>query len=157
MAVLMGAVPGALPCLIGWAAGDDRLSLGGWVLFGIQFLWQFPHFWAIAWIAHTDYSTAGFKLLPAEKGPTKFTALQTVIYSLLLFPVTLMPYFIGICNYSDVVGMISVGLIVLANVFMLTRCTTLYAKMDISSARKVMFGSYLYLPVVLLALLMSKA
>lgn len=157
MAVLMGAVPGALPCLIGWAAGDDRLSLGGWVLFGIQFLWQFPHFWAIAWIAHTDYSTAGFKLLPAEKGPTKFTALQTVIYSLLLFPVTLMPYFIGICNYSDVVGMISVGLIVLANVFMLTRCTTLYAKMDISAARKVMFGSYLYLPVVLLALLMSKA
>ncbi len=157
MAVLMGAVPGALPCLIGWAAGDDRLSLGGWVLFGIQFLWQFPHFWAIAWIAHTDYSTAGFKLLPAEKGPTKFTALQTVIYSLLLFPVTLIPYFIGICNYNDVVGMISIGLIVLANVFMLTRCTTLYAKMDISSARKVMFGSYLYLPVVLLALLMSKA
>lgn len=157
MAVLMGAVPGALPCLIGWAAGDDRLSLGGWILFGIQFLWQFPHFWAIAWIAHTDYSTAGFKLLPAEKGPTKFTALQTVIYSLLLFPVTLMPYFIGICNYEDVVGMISIGLIVLANVFMLTRCTGLYAKMDISSARKVMFGSYLYLPVVLLALLMSKA
>lgn len=157
MAVLMGAVPGALPCLIGWAAGDDRLSLGGWVLFGIQFLWQFPHFWAIAWIAHSDYSTAGFKLLPAEKGPTKFTALQTVIYSLLLFPVTVMPYFIGICNYSDVVGMISIGLIVLANIFMLTRSTTLYAKMDVSSARKVMFGSYLYLPVVLLALLMSKS
>ncbi|HEX2848895.1 MAG TPA: heme o synthase [Chitinophagaceae bacterium] len=156
MAVLMGAVPGALPCLIGWAAGDDRLSLGGWVLFGIQFLWQFPHFWAIAWIAHSDYSTAGFKLLPAEKGPTKFTALQTVIYSLLLFPVTVMPYFIGICNYNDVVGMVSIGLIVLANIFMLTRSTTLYAKMDVSSARKVMFGSYLYLPVVLLALLMSK-
>ena len=156
MAVLMGAVPGALPCLIGWAAGDDRLSLGGWVLFGIQFLWQFPHFWAIAWIAHSDYSTAGFKLLPAEKGPTKFTALQTVIYSLLLFPVTVMPYFIGICNYSDVVGMISIGLIVLANIFMLTRSTKLYAKMDVSSARKVMFGSYLYLPVVLVALLMSK-
>jgi len=157
MAVLMGAVPGALPCLIGWAAGDDRLSLGGWVLFGIQFLWQFPHFWAIAWIAHSDYSTAGFKLLPAEKGPTKFTALQTVIYSLLLFPVTVMPYFVGICNYNDVVGMVSIGLIVLANIFMLTRSTTLYAKMDVSSARKVMFGSYLYLPVVLLALLMSKA
>ncbi|TXJ24696.1 MAG: protoheme IX farnesyltransferase [Chitinophagaceae bacterium] len=157
MAVLMGAVPGALPCLIGWAAGDDRLSLGGWVLFGIQFLWQFPHFWAIAWIAHSDYSTAGFKLLPAEKGPTKFTALQTVIYSLLLFPVTVMPYFVGICNYNDVVGVVSIGLIVLANIFMLTRSTTLYAKMDVSSARKVMFGSYLYLPVVLLALLMSKA
>ena len=157
MAVLMGAVPGALPCLIGWTAGDDKLSLGGWVLFAVQFLWQFPHFWAIAWIAHTDYSTAGFKLLPAEKGPTKFTALQTVIYSLLLFPVTVLPYFINIASYDGTTGLISVILIVLANIFMLFRCITLYIKMDVSSARKVMFGSYLYLPVVLLALLMSKA
>jgi protoheme IX farnesyltransferase len=156
MAVLMGAVPGALPCLIGWAAGDDQLSLGGWVLFGVQFLWQFPHFWAIAWIAHTDYSTAGFKLLPADKGPTKFTALQTVIYSLLLFPVTLVPYYIGMCDYNGATGLISVVLILLANLFMLLRCITLYRKMDVSSARKVMFGSYMYLPVVLLALLMSK-
>ena len=78
--------------------------LGGWVLFGIQFFWQFPHFWAIAWVAHKDYSTAGFKLLPADKGPTKFTALQTVIYSLLLLPVTLLPYFIGMCSYDDVAG-----------------------------------------------------
>lgn len=156
MAVLMGAVPGALPCLIGWTAGENQLSVGGWVLFGIQFLWQFPHFWAIAWIAHTDYSTAGFKLLPADKGPTKFTALQTVIYSLLLFPVTLLPYFTGISAYTGTSGLISVVLVVLANVFMLTRCISLYLKMDVPSARKVMFGSYLYLPVVLLALLMSK-
>src|SRR6185295_506748 len=86
IAVLVGAIPGALPCLIGWAAGDDKLSTGGWVLFGLQFFWQFPHFWAIAWIAHKDYSVAGFKLLPAEEGPTKFTALQTIAYSLLLVP-----------------------------------------------------------------------
>ncbi len=157
MAVLMGAVPGALPCLIGWTAGEGQLSTGGWVLFGLQFLWQFPHFWAIAWIAHTDYSTAGFKLLPADKGPTKFTALQTVIYSLLLFPITVMPYFIGMTTYEGTTGLISVILIVLANIFMLMRCITLYVKMDVSSARKVMFGSYLYLPVVLLALLMSKS
>jgi heme o synthase len=157
MAVLMGAVPGALPCLIGWTAGEDQLSTGGWVLFGLQFLWQFPHFWAIAWIAHTDYSTAGFKLLPADKGPTKFTALQTVIYSLLLFPITVMPYFTGMTTYQGTIGLISVILVVLANIFMLMRCITLYVKMDVSSARKVMFGSYLYLPVVLLALLMSKS
>ncbi|MET0464206.1 MAG: heme o synthase [Chitinophagaceae bacterium] len=157
MAVLMGAVPGALPCLIGWTAGEDQLSTGGWVLFALQFLWQFPHFWAIAWIAHTDYSTAGFKLLPADKGPTKFTALQTVIYSLLLFPITVMPYFTGMATYEGTTGLISVILIVLANIFMLMRCITLYVKMDVSSARKVMFGSYLYLPVVLLALLMSKS
>jgi protoheme IX farnesyltransferase len=156
IAVLVGAIPGALPCLIGWAAGDDKLTLGGWVLFALQFFWQFPHFWAIAWIAHKDYSNAGFKLLPAEEGPTKFTALQTVVYSLLLVPVTIIPFFIDMCNYDTVAGKIGLGLIILANIFMITRCVMLYIKMDVSSARKVMFGSYLYLPVVLLALLMCK-
>jgi len=162
IAVLVGAVPGALPCLIGWTAGEAQLSMGGWVLFGIQFLWQFPHFWAIAWVAHTDYSAVGFKLLPADKGPTKFTALQAVIYSLLLLPVTLLPYFVGgsgyaaMCSYDDIPGVVSIGLILVANVFMIMRSIKLYQKMDVSSARRVMFGSYMYLPVVLLALLMSK-
>ena len=157
IAVLVGAVPGALPCLIGWAAGDDALTLGGCVLFGLQFLWQFPHFWAIAWLAHKDYSSAGFKLLPSDKGPTKFTAMQTVIYSLLMIPVSVIPYFIGMCSYEDIKGMIGLVLVILGNLFMLWRCISLYQKMDVASARRVMFGSYLYLPVVLLALLMSKA
>lgn len=156
MAVFAGAFPGALPCLIGWAAGDDKLSAGGWILFALQFLWQFPHFWAIAWIAHNDYSTAGFKLLPAQGGPTKFTAVQTVVYSLLLFPVTLVPFFTDMCRYDDTKGMIGFALVILANVFMIARCLNLYRKMDVPSARKVMFGSYLYLPVVLLAFLLSK-
>ena len=157
IAVLMGAVPGALPCLIGWAAGDDKLSTGGWILFAFQFFWQFPHFWAIAWIAHRDYSSVGFKLLPANEGPTKFTALQTIIYSLLLVPVTLAPYYTGMCRYDDTRGMISLGWIALANLFMIGRCIGLYRKMEVGSARKVMFGSYMYLPVVMLALLLSKA
>jgi protoheme IX farnesyltransferase len=157
IAVLVGAVPGALPCLIGWAAGDDQLSIGGWVLFGLQFLWQFPHFWAIAWIAHGDYSKAGFKLLPSDQGPTKFTAMQTIAYSLLLLPVSMAPFFLDMCSYADSTGKISLGLVILANVFMIMRCVGLYRKMDISSARKVMFGSYLYLPIVLLALLLSKS
>lgn len=156
IAVLMGAVPGALPCLIGWAAGDNNLGTGGWILFAFQFFWQFPHFWAIAWVAHRDYSSVGFKLLPADEGPTKFTALQTIIYSLILIPVTLAPYFTGMCSYDDVQGKISLGLIGLANLFMIGRCVTLYIKMDVGSARKVMFGSYMYLPVVMLALLLSK-
>jgi len=156
IAVLVGAVPGALPCLIGWAAGDGSLGVGGWVLFAFQFFWQFPHFWAIAWVAHKDYSTAGFKLLPADKGPTKFTALQTILYSLLLIPVTLAPFFIGMCSYEGVNGIISLSLIGLANLFMIGRCLTLYRKMDIASARQVMFGSYMYLPVVMLALLLAK-
>jgi protoheme IX farnesyltransferase len=156
IAVLVGAVPGALPCLIGWAAGDDKLSTGGWILFGIQFLWQFPHFWAIAWIAHADYTRVGFKLLPADKGPTKFTAFQTVIYSLLLLPVTLIPYYTGMCEYESIAGIIGLVLIVLANAFMIMRSVKLYQTMEVAAARRVMFGSYIYLPVVLLALLMSK-
>jgi protoheme IX farnesyltransferase len=156
IAVLVGAFPGALPCLIGWAAGDDQLSTGGWILFGIQFLWQFPHFWAIAWIAHADYTRVGFKLLPSDKGPTKFTALQAVIYSLLLLPVTLIPYYTGMCEYNTVTGMAGLFLIILANAFMIMRSVRLYRTMEVPAARNVMFGSYIYLPVVLLALLMSK-
>jgi heme o synthase len=156
IAVLVGAVPGALPCLIGWAAGNDELSTGGWILFGLQFLWQFPHFWAIAWVAHKDYSAAGFKLLPSEEGPTKFTAIQTIAYSLLLMPVSIAPFFTGMCSYEDLSGKIGLVLVVLSNLFMIMRCVALYRKMDVGSARKVMFGSYIYLPIVLLALLMSK-
>jgi protoheme IX farnesyltransferase len=91
LAVLAGAIPGAMPCLIGWAAGNDSLSAGGWILFALQFFWQFPHFWAIAWIAHKDYSAAGFKLLPSGEGQTKYSALQAVIYSLLLVYLCCLP------------------------------------------------------------------
>lgn len=156
IAVLMGAVPGALPCLIGWAAGDDRLSAGGWILFAFQFFWQFPHFWAIAWVAHRDYSAVGFKLLPANEGPTKFTAIQTIAYSLLLVPVTALPFITGMCSYDTMAGMISIGIIIVANLFMIGRCVVLYRTMEVSAARRVMFGSYMYLPVVMFALLLSK-
>jgi protoheme IX farnesyltransferase len=150
ISVLVGAFPGALPCLIGWAAGADELSLGGWVLFGIQFLWQFPHFWAIAWVAHGDYSKAGFKLLPKEEGPTKATALQTIIYSLLLVPIGLIPYYIGMS------GMVSLVIVTLMNLFLVFQCIRLYRENDAKAARRVMFSSYLHLPVVLLALLGDK-
>lgn len=150
IAVLVGAFPGALPCLIGWAAGDEKLGTGGWVLFALQFLWQFPHFWAIAWMAHKDYTIAGFKLLPSEKGPTKFTALQTVIYSLLLIPVGILPYLTGMS------GLVSLIIVTLANLYMLALCIKLYRDMEVKSARRIMFGSYIYLPVVLLALLGDK-
>ena len=150
VAVLIGAFPGALPCLIGWAAGADELSLGGWVLFAIQFLWQFPHFWAIAWVAHKDYSNAGFKLLPSEQGPTKYTALQTIVYSLLMIPVGMIPYYIGMS------GITSLIIVLLANLFLVMQCVRLYRSMEVKAARRVMFSSYIHLPVVLLALLMDK-
>jgi protoheme IX farnesyltransferase len=150
IAVLVGGVPGALPCLIGWTAGADALSTGGWILFAIQFIWQFPHFWAIAWVAHKDYSKAGFKLLPTEEGPTKFTALQTIIWSLLLLPVGTLPYFTGMS------GMYSLVVVTIMNLFMLVQCIRLYRENNVKAARRVMFSSYLHLPVVLLALLGDK-
>src|SRR5215471_5414524 len=109
VSVLVGAVPGALPCLIGWAAGQGELTTGGWVLFSIQFFWQFPHFWAIAWIAHRDYSNAGFKLMPSVEGPGKYSAIQSVIYSLLLIPVGVLPYFF------EISGKISLMVVFVAN------------------------------------------
>jgi heme o synthase len=164
IAVLIGAFPGALPCLIGWAAGNDSVfenghgwkDYGGWALFGLQFLWQFPHFWAIAWIAHKDYTTAGFRLLPAEKGPTKFTALQTIIYALLLIPVSILPYIIGLTSYQGTKGIICLALVLASDLFLVWQCIRLYREMDVKAARRVMFSSYIYLPIVLLALLAAK-
>ena len=151
IAVLVGAIPGALPCLIGWVAGADEFSAGGWILFAMQFVWQFPHFWAIAWVVYADYGKAGFKLLPSADGPTKYAAIQAVLYSVILIPIGVLPYFFGMS------GSVSMVIVFLANLYMLWRCITLFRKMDIRSARGVMFSSYIYLPVVLLALLADKA
>ena len=151
IAVLVGAIPGALRCLIGWVAGADEFSAGGWILFAMQFVWQFPHFWAIAWVVYADYGKAGFKLLPSADGPTKYAAIQAVLYSVILIPIGVLPYFFGMS------GSVSMVIVFLANLYMLWRCITLFRKMDIRSARGVMFSSYIYLPVVLLALLADKA
>ncbi len=169
ISVLVGAFPGALPCLIGWVAATGYINpmaefqgtlanghfstfynYGGYILFAIQFLWQFPHFWAIAWIAHKDYSNAGFKLLPAEKGPTKFTAMQTVMYSMLMVPVGMLPYFFNIS------GMIAFWILLVCNLWMVYVSVMLVIKMNAAAARKVMFSSYFYLMIVFLALLFDK-
>ncbi len=154
VAVLVGAIPGALPCLIGWVAGfGDKQILwtGGWILFGIQFLWQFPHFWAIAWLAHEDYTKAGFKLLPSDKGPTKFTALQTIMYSAMMIPIGILPYFYHLS------GSVSMWIVLGCNLWMVYTSILLFIKMDKVAARKVMFSSYFYLMIVFLALWANKA
>jgi protoheme IX farnesyltransferase len=151
IAVLVGAVPGALPCLIGWVAGADAFTAGGWILFCLQFFWQFPHFWAIAWVAHNDYTKAGFRLLPSTGGPTRYAAVQAILYSVLLIPIGVLPYVTGMS------GMISLVIVLMANLFMLFQCVRLFREMDVKAARRVMFSSYIYLPVVLLALLGDKA
>ena len=150
IAVLVGAIPGALPCLIGWVAGADAFTAGGWILFALQFFWQFPHFWAIAWVAYNDYAKAGFRLLPSTGGPTKYAAVQSILYSVILIPIGVLPYAFGMS------GWISLGIVGIANLFMLWQCFRLYQQMDVKAARRVMFSSYIYLPVVLLALLADK-
>lgn len=164
IAVLVGAFPGAIPCLIGWVAATNEINplaafivdgktysnAGGYALFLIQFLWQFPHFWAIAWVSHTDYSKVGFKLLPADKGPTKFTALQAVMYAVLMVPIGFLP------NYFKITGEWSMWLVLVANIFMVVQCVRLYQNMGVPAARRVMFSSYIYLPIVYLALMANK-
>ncbi|MFT4152934.1 heme o synthase [Parafilimonas sp.] len=164
IAVLVGAFPGALPCLIGWVAATGIISpfktftvngvsysnAAGWALFGIQFLWQFPHFWAIAWLAFTDYAKAGFKLLPSNEGPTKFTALQSVLYTIAMIPVGMLPY------YLHVTGMVSLWIVLAANIFLLIQCIRLLTELNAIAARRVMFSSYIYLPIVFLSLLADK-
>ncbi len=153
VAVLVGAFPGALPCLIGWVAayGDHHVEwTGGWILFGIQFLWQFPHFWAIAWLAHQDYTKAGFKLLPSDKGPTKFTAVQTIMYSVMMIPMGVLPHYFGLS------GNASLWIVLGCNLWMVYCSLILYRKMDVGSARKVMFSSYFYLMIVLLSLYVDR-
>lgn len=159
VSVLVGAIPGALPCLIGWVAafGDQPVMwLGGWVLFAIQFLWQFPHFWAIAWLAHQDYTAAGFKLLPGDKGPTKFTALQTIIYSAMMIPVGFLPWVVRIANLQTT-GIVCMIIVLICNLWMVYVSVLLFKKMDVGSAKKVMFSSYFYLMIVLLALFVGRA
>ena len=160
VAVLMGALPGALPCLIGWVAAfydSPILWTGGCILFAIQFLWQFPHFWAIAWVAHKDYTVAGFKLLPGDKGPTKFTALQTIIYSMLMIPVGLLPHLLPMGErMQPMSGVVSMWIVLACNLTMVALSIRLFIKMDVASARRVMFGSYFYLMIVFIALLADK-
>ena len=153
VSVLVGAFPGAFPCLIGWVAGfyDQPISwTGGLVLFAIQFIWQFPHFWAIAWVAHQDYTKVGFKLLPSKEGPTRFTAVQAIMYSVLMIPIGILP------KYFGMTGLTSMWILIFANLFMVMQCVRLYFSMGVKSARRVMFSSYIYLPIVYLALLWDK-
>lgn len=150
IAVLIGAVPGALPPLIGWVAATGSLGIGGWILFLIQFFWQFPHFWAIAWVGYDDYMKAGIRMLPSREGKTRFTGLQCMFYSVVLIPLAVMPRFVELSgNVGMWVSIAAGGVYFLASLMF-------FIKNDYSSAKRVMFSSFIYLPTVLLALLFDK-
>jgi protoheme IX farnesyltransferase len=147
--VFVGAIPGAIPPLLGWVAATGAFSLGGWVLFSIQFLWQFPHFWSIAWVLDEDYKKAGFKMLPSGER-NKDSAVQALFYSFSLIPLGIMPYVFGLS------GWISAWVAGLAGLVFFLQSWKLFSHLDLDHARKLMFGSFVYLPLVQLILYIDK-
>jgi heme o synthase len=139
---VIGAIPGALPPVIGWTAALDELSQGAWVLFGIVFLWQLPHFLAIAWIYREDYARAGFPMLPVIEPDGRSTGRQAVMYALALLPVSLAPTLVGMAGAFYFAGALVLGLLFigLALKFGMTR--------SIPDARRLFFGSIIYLPLI---------
>lgn len=151
ISVLVGAIPGSLPCLIGWVAATNHIgSLAAWTLFIIQFFWQFPHFWSIAWIAHEDYERAGMKMLPREGKVGYFTAFQCVLYSAILIPMSALPLVAGIGGWISTIGLLlgAIWLLYKSYLFLLDNSDV--------KARAVMFASFVYLPVVLISLVLEK-
>jgi protoheme IX farnesyltransferase len=148
--VAVGAIPGGMPPLIGYVAATNVLGLEAMVLFGIQFMWQFPHFWAIAWVLDDDYKKAGFKMLPTPGGKDMRTAFQIMTYTLLLIPLSLLPFEFGISGKVYALVAVVCGVLFLMQTFYLMRTCTKKAAMSI------MFGSFLYLPIVQIALVLDK-
>ena len=150
VAVFVGAIPGALPPLIGWVAATGDISHVAMMIFGIQFIWQFPHFWAIAWVSDEDYKLAGFKLLPAGGKKDINTAINIMIYTLFLLPLGLLPSYFGITGLTSGVVATICGVLFLAQTFQLMKDNSK------RSAMKIMFGSFIYLPIVQIAYLLDK-
>jgi protoheme IX farnesyltransferase len=150
MATLLGAVPGALPPLIGWAASRGRVDLGGASLFAIVFLWQIPHFMAIAWLYRDDYGAAGFPMLPVIDPGGARAARQALVYALLLVPVSLVPAFVG------VTGSIYLGVAVVLGVAMAWLAVRFHAERNDATARALFFGSITYLPLLWIVMVVDK-
>jgi protoheme IX farnesyltransferase len=135
-------LPGALPAVIGWAAATNTLSIEGWVLFGIVFMWQMPHFLAIAWMYRDDYARAGMPLLPVIEPDGRSTGRQAVLYTAALLPISLMPMGVGLATGRYLVGAITLGALLM---FLSVEFS---AKRDRATARRLFFGSILYLPIL---------
>lgn len=150
IAVFVGAFPGAFPPMIGWVAATNHFGLEPGILFAIQFFWQFPHFWAIAWVLDEDYKRAGFKLLPANGLKDSDTTLQIMIYTLFLLPIGWLPYQLGMTGINSAFVATVFGVLFLAQTFHLMR------KCSDKTARQLMFGSFIYLPIVQIAFLLDK-
>lgn len=153
-AVFIGAFPGAIAPMIGYVAATNQFGLEAGILFAVQFMWQFPHFWAIAWVSHEDYNRGGYKLLPFSGMPDKKTAFQIMIYSFFLIPVSLLPWTLPLD--TPMVGNIAAAIVIAAGIWISYLAYKLFKEPTLLNARKVMFASFFYLPIVQIAYVIDK-
>jgi protoheme IX farnesyltransferase len=148
LCTFVGAIPGAIPPVIGWVAVSGKIELGALILFGIQFLWQFPHFWSIALLCKADYERAGFKVLPSENDSV--TAVNLVIYTFMLLPMGLMPALAGFAGkYALIVSS-------LGGILFFIQSIMLLKDVSVKSAKKIMLAAEVYLPLILILLLIDR-
>ena len=148
--VFVGAFPGAFPPMLGYVAATGQFGLGPGLLFAMQFMWQFPHYWAIAWVLHDDYQLAGYHMLPSKGGRDGYTAWLILLYTLFVVPVGMLPWVFGLT------GIWSAATAVVCGLVMLVPAIRLFRSRDTKDARKLMFASFIYLPVVLLGYVLDK-
>ncbi len=145
----VGAIPGALPPMIGWAAATGRLGVEAWALFLIVFLWQFPHFLAIAWLYRDDYARGGHRMLPSVDPAGSLTGRQASVYALALVPAALLPTTIGLAGPAYFAGALALG------VFYLAQAVRFWSDLSEASARRLLRASFIYLPAILALLLLN--
>ena len=153
LSVFFGAIPGAIPFMLGWVAVTDRFSIETGILFMIQFFWQFPHFWAIGWVSHDDYQNAGFKMLPSGKRDNA-TAFQIVFYTIWMIIVSTLPYFSFTGKLS--IGIYSLILILLSGSLMLYQALKLMRYKDKQNAIRLMYASIFYLSFIQIIFVIDK-
>ena len=153
LSVFFGAIPGAIPFMLGWVAVTDRFSIETGILFMIQFFWQFPHFWAIGWVSHDDYQNAGFKMLPSGKRDNA-TAFQIVFYTIWMIIVSTLPYFSFTGKLS--IGIYSLVLILVSGSLMLYQALKLMRYKDKQNAIRLMYASIFYLSFIQIIFVIDK-
>jgi protoheme IX farnesyltransferase len=149
-ATVIGAIPGAIPPMMGWAAVRNDLDLAAWVLFGILFFWQLPHFLAIAWLCREDYARGGFPMLPVLDPEGTRTGRQAILYGAALIPISLLPSLLGLMGTVYFVGALAFGLVYLGFAFGFA------ASRSNPGARRLMLASLLYFPALLLVMLLDR-
>ncbi len=150
LSTMVGAFPGAVPPLIGWAAARGEIGLEAWVLFAILFLWQFPHFLAIAWMYREDYGRAGILMLPVVEPEGRVTAQQIVVYTVLLLPVSVLPALLGTSGKIYFVGAIILGLLFL---YSSVRAAISKSRQE---AKRLLLASVIYLPLLFILMVVNR-